>query len=116
MTVADNEHDRLAAVGRYDILDTPPDGAFDRVAALAARWFGAPIATVSIVDSDRIWFKATHGLDGVTQIGRDSGLCASAILQDAPYQRRRRADRSACRPRTHWCTDRWASGSTPPLR
>ena len=76
---------RLAAVRRYEVLDTPPDGAFDRIAALAARWFGTPIATVSIVDADRIWFKATHGLDGVAQIGPEPGLCASAVLQAAPY-------------------------------
>ncbi len=76
---------RLAAVARYGILDTPPDGAFDRVAALAARLLDVPIATVSIVDTDRIWFKATSGLAGVTQIGRDPGLCASAILRDEPH-------------------------------
>lgn len=80
-----DEDERLRAVARYNILDTPPDGSFDRVATLAARWFGVPIATISIVDSDRIWFKATQGLDGVTQIGRDAGLCGSAILQDTPY-------------------------------
>lgn len=76
---------RLAAVARYDVLDTPPDGAFDRIARLAARLLGAPIATVSIVDTDRIWFKATTGLAGVRQIGRDPGLCSSAILEDVPY-------------------------------
>ncbi|SHN28973.1 PP2C family protein-serine/threonine phosphatase [Cryptosporangium aurantiacum] len=78
-----NEAERLRAVRRYDILDTPPDGAFDRIAALAARIFEVPVATVTIVDEDRIWFKATHGVD-VTQIGRDPGLCASAILVDGP--------------------------------
>ncbi|MFJ4952723.1 PP2C family protein-serine/threonine phosphatase [Streptomyces sp. NPDC088760] len=72
---------RMAAVRRYNILDTPPDGAFDRVAAMAARLFDVPVATVTIVDADRIWFKAAHGLEGVTQIGRDPGLCASAILR-----------------------------------
>lgn len=72
----------MAAVRRYDILDTPPDGAFDRVATMAARLFDVPVATVTIVDSDRIWFKAAAGLDGVSEIGRDPGLCASAILQD----------------------------------
>lgn len=72
---------RLEAVRRYDILDTPPDGAFDRVAAIAARLFDVPVATVTIVDSDRIWFKAAHGLERVTQIGRDPGLCGSAILR-----------------------------------
>jgi sigma-B regulation protein RsbU (phosphoserine phosphatase) len=73
---------RIAAVRRYDILDTPPDGAFDRVAAMAARLFDVPVATVTIVDTDRIWFKAAHGLEGVKEIGRDPGLCGSAILRD----------------------------------
>ncbi|MFJ8589304.1 PP2C family protein-serine/threonine phosphatase [Streptomyces sp. NPDC093595] len=72
----------MAAVRRYDILDTPPDGAYDRVAALAARLFDVPVATVTIVDEDRIWFKAAHGLEGVSEIGRDPGLCASAVLTD----------------------------------
>ena len=73
----------MAAVRRYDILDTPPDGAFDRITALASRLFNVPIAIVSIVDDDRIWFKSRHGVD-VTEIGRDPGLCASAILNDDP--------------------------------
>src|SRR5687768_11608682 len=75
---------RLAAVRRYDVLDTPPDGSFDRVTEIAARLFKVPIAIVSLVDEDRIWFKSHHGLD-VQQIGRDPGLCASAILQDDPW-------------------------------
>ena len=76
-----HESARMDAVRRYDILDTPPDGAFDRIAAVAAQLFDVPIAIVSVVDTDRIWFKAHHGLD-VTQIDREPGLCASAILQD----------------------------------
>ena len=78
------ESQRLAAVRRYHVLDTPPDGAFDRITALAARLFRVPIAIVSIVDSDRIWFKSHHGLD-VQQIDREPGLCASAVLQDGPW-------------------------------
>jgi len=80
----EQEARRIAAVRRYDILDTPPDGAFDRIAALAARLFDAPAATVTIVDADRVWFKASYGLAGVTQIGRDPGLCTSAILTGSP--------------------------------
>lgn len=72
----------MAAVCRYEILDTPPDGAFDRIAALAARLLRAPIATVTVVDEDRIWFKAGHGLDGVREVPREPGLCSSAILAD----------------------------------
>ncbi len=78
-----NEMQRMAAVRRYDILDTPPDGSFDRVTSIAARRFGVPISIVSIVDYDRIWFKSHHGVP-VSQIGRDPGLCASAILSPAP--------------------------------
>lgn len=88
MTVLDHqqwETARMRAVSRYNILDTPADGTFDRIARLAASWFGTPIATVTIVDEDRIWFKAAHGLEGVRQIDRDPGLCASAILCDRPY-------------------------------
>src|SRR6476660_8369428 len=80
----DIERNRLAAVRRFAILDTPPDGAFDRITALAARELGVPIAIVSIVDHDRIWFKSHHGLP-VEQIDREPGLCASAILHSDPY-------------------------------
>jgi len=80
----DNESERLATVRRYDVLDTPPDGAFDRITALAARLFDVPISIISIVDHDRIWFKSHYGLDA-TEIGRDPGLCASAICQLDPW-------------------------------
>ncbi|GGU12100.1 PP2C family protein-serine/threonine phosphatase [Streptomyces lateritius] len=79
---AAGEASRIEAVRRYDILDTPPDGAFDRVAAMAARLFAVPVASVTIVDEDRIWFKAAHGLEGVSEISREPGLCGSAILSD----------------------------------
>jgi len=81
LTMVEHEAARLAAVASYEILDTPRDGAFDRITALAARLLQAPIAIVSIVDEDRIWFKSHHGIDA-QQVGRDPGLCASAILQD----------------------------------
>lgn len=74
----------MAAVRRYDILDTPPDGVFDRITAIAARRFDVPISIISIVDHDRIWFKSHHGVP-VNQIGRDPGLCASAILSSEPH-------------------------------
>jgi two-component sensor histidine kinase len=74
----------MAAVKRYDILDTPADGSFDRVTAIAARLFDVPISIISIVDEDRIWFKSHHGLN-VSQIDRKAGLCASAILKNEPH-------------------------------
>jgi DNA-binding CsgD family transcriptional regulator len=43
-----------------------------------------PIAIVSIVDADRIWFKSHHGVEA-TEVARDPGLCASAILENRPW-------------------------------
>jgi GAF domain-containing protein len=80
-----NEQERLAAVRRYEVLDTPPDGAFDRITRLASTVLGMPISIVSLVDHDRIWFKSAAGLEGVQQIDREPGLCASAILADEPW-------------------------------
>ncbi len=79
-----NEARRIEALKRYDILDTPPDGAFDRITKLTAAIFKVPIAIISLVDTDRIWFKSHYGLS-VNQIGREPGLCASAILSSDVY-------------------------------
>jgi two-component sensor histidine kinase len=65
----DNERLRLAAVMRYEILDTPPEAAWDRITALAADLFNVPISIIGFADRDRIWFKSHHGLDA-TDIGR----------------------------------------------
>jgi PAS domain S-box-containing protein len=78
------EAERLQALRRYSILDTPPDGTFDHITALAAELFRVPIALISLVDHDRIWFKSRHGLDA-QQIARDPGLCASAIFSPDVY-------------------------------
>ena len=78
------EQERIAALHRYKILDTPPDGVFDNITALAAKLLKAPIAIISLVDTDRIWFKSHHGLE-MSQIDRVPGLCASAILNAEAY-------------------------------
>lgn len=78
------EAERIKALKKYDILDTPPDGSFDQFTKLAAKLLNVPIALISLVDTDRIWFKSRYGLDA-TQISRDPGLCASAILSEEIY-------------------------------
>lgn len=82
--IPEDEELRLAAVNRYEILDSPPDGAFDRITDLAARIFQVPIATITVVDEDRVWFKSKHGIDA-EETGRDPGLCASAIIKFEPW-------------------------------
>ena len=79
-----NEKERIAALRRYEILDTPPDGSFDHLTRLAAYIFNVPIAIISLVDHDRIWFKSRFGVEA-EQLDRAPGLCASAILSDNLY-------------------------------
>ena len=74
-----NEKERLAALRRYEILDTLPELAYDRVTRLASRLFGAPIALISLLDEHRQWFKSTYGMD-VMQTSRDVAFCGYAIL------------------------------------
>lgn len=80
-----NEKERIQAVKQYEILDTPKDGAFDRITRLASKILNTPIALVSIVDSDRIWFKSIVGLEGISEIPKEPGLCSSAIMHDEVY-------------------------------
>lgn len=77
-----DEAGRMAAVRRYEVLDTPRDEAFDRVAALAARLLDAPLASVAIRDRDRIWLKAAYGLDGMNEVAGDPGQCSLAAWPD----------------------------------
>jgi sigma-B regulation protein RsbU (phosphoserine phosphatase) len=83
MTV--REQSRLDEIRRYEVLDTPPDPALDRITALTAALFDVPVALITIVDDKRIWFKSVFGLDGVTEIGLDPGFCTTAIEQSEPY-------------------------------
>ena len=78
-----DETARLDEVRRYAIRIRRRWGVRPDNAA-SASIFRVPIAIVSVVDYDRIWFKSKQGID-LNQIARDPGLCASAILQNEPY-------------------------------
>ena len=60
---------RLAAVKRYEILDSLPEADFDRITALAADLFNVPVSVIGFVDHDRIWFKSHHGV-AAAEVGR----------------------------------------------
>jgi len=75
------------ALRRYQILDTPPEPAFDRIAEMAANFFHVPMACVSLVDEDRVLFKSRIGINA-EQTARDAGVCQSAMLSDGVYDLR----------------------------
>lgn len=75
---------RLAELQSLGVLDTAPDRAFDAIVQAAAAICGVPISLISLVDRDRQWFKANHGLNGVSQTSRDVAFCAHAIQSSEP--------------------------------
>lgn len=76
-----NEDDRLARLRELLILNTPPEERFDRIVAFAAQELDMPLASISLVDSDRLWFKARVGLN-VSETSRKDSFCGHAILVD----------------------------------
>ncbi|XVV12122.1 GAF domain-containing sensor histidine kinase [Actinoplanes sp. CA-131856] len=75
----DNEIDRLTALYALDILDSAPEQDFDDIVALASNVCGTPMSLVTLVDTDRQWFKAKIGTDA-TETEREISFCSHAIL------------------------------------
>ncbi len=76
--VPHDERERLAALHDADVLDTEPEQDFDDIAALASEICETPMGLVSLIDSDRQWFKAKIGVR-YEQAHRDSTLCAHVV-------------------------------------
>ena len=79
--IPDNEDERLDALRRLNILDTPPEERFDRFTRMARRLFEVPTALISLVDESRQWFKSCQGLNA-TETSREVAFCAHTILSD----------------------------------
>jgi GAF domain len=75
-----NETERLRALRSYKILDTKPEERFDELTRLAALIYGVPISLITLIDTDRQWFKSRFGLD-VKETPRAQAFCTHAIMQ-----------------------------------
>ena len=76
-----SEEERLAALRRCHILDTPAAPAFDRLTALAAHLFDVPYTGINFVDADRIWFKSFFGLS-LRSMARPSSFCDCTLAKN----------------------------------
>ena len=77
----ENEGQRLIALRRYSILDTPAEAAFDELTSLAGTLCNAPVAFVGFIDEGRQWFKSRTGVD-FAEVPRHLAFCSHTILED----------------------------------
>lgn len=77
-----NEAERIQVLRDLLILDTPPEERFDVITSYCQSRFRVEIALVSLVDTDRQWFKSACGLTA-SETPRDISFCGHAILEDA---------------------------------
>ena len=81
ISIPDNEAERLHALYGLNLLDTDPEERFDRITRIASQFFDMPIVLVSLIDTNRQWFKSRHGL-AAKETPRSMAFCAHAIELD----------------------------------
>ncbi|SNS03465.1 MULTISPECIES: GAF domain-containing DNA-binding protein [Hymenobacter] len=82
----EDEDSRLEALRAYQILDTPPEKAFDDLVRLAAYICNTPTSAVTLIDEERQWFKARIGLDSLQSTAREHAFCQHAMLAENVYE------------------------------
>lgn len=80
--IPSNDAARLESLQSYKILDTSFEEEFDNIAQLARNIFDVPIALISLVDAERVWFKSNVGMEESRETSRGVSLCALAVLQE----------------------------------
>ena len=83
-SIPENETERLKALYELEILDTGAEESFDELTRLACYICKTPTALITLIDSDRQWFKSKIQLTQA-ETSRDISFCAHAILQPGPF-------------------------------
>ena len=73
-----SEEQRVAALRRYDVLDSPREEQFDQITAMAARLFNTQFSCITLVDESRFFFKSGFGVD-IVELAREPGFCETTI-------------------------------------
>ncbi len=75
----ENEVRRLADLASYKVLDTLPEGRFDRITRIAARMYGADVAFLSFMDANQQWMKSKTSDALSDQVDRDRSICTMVV-------------------------------------
>lgn len=78
-----DEEGRIAALRRYQVLDTTAEPSFDKITTLVKTILDVPICAVTMVDRDRQWFKSIQGL-AARETPRTASFCSHTIRNDQP--------------------------------
>jgi len=81
-----NENERLRRLHELRVLDTAPEALFDALVQAAAAITGMPMSLLSLMDQHRQWFKANHGLPGVSSTPRDMAFCHHVVTDSRPVE------------------------------
>ena len=76
----------MAGTRHFGVLDTEPDAEFDSIVEAAAALCGMPMCVIALLDEDRYWFKANIGMSSMTEVARDTALCARTFEHDGLHE------------------------------
>jgi GAF domain-containing protein len=82
--IGSKEKERLAALAALQIVDTAASANFDRICDLAQACFRMPVVTITFVEANRLWFKASVGIDGAC-MARENAFVNYTILNDGAF-------------------------------
>lgn len=82
--IPSNDFERVAALNRYHLINAFDEPVLDQIVQLTAKTFDTPMALISLVDLNQVFFKSAIGTSGAESTSRGRSLCSIAILDTEP--------------------------------